>query len=125
MFHTPAHKQTNPAALPAQLPKAAQVVVSAFYDESFVGLNLNAAYVSSRISRLGGAPTIMLLVSLDKRSEWPNGIVENSRYARLSIDANGVIENFSGSLPKFRKCKAKDADQAVSKINAWLGKAAA
>jgi len=99
-------------------------IINAEHDAPFIGLHLNAGYVATQVSRLG-TPSIMLVVSLDQRSDWANGILENSRYAKISIDADGTIEHFSGTLPKFRKCKAKDATAAVIKLNAWLAKATA
>lgn len=90
-------------------------------DQAAINRNLNATYVSSYVSRLG-PPTLMLTVSLDPRSAWVNGILENSRYAHFMIDQDGTIEHFSGSLPKFRKTKAADAAAVVTKINAWIAK---
>jgi hypothetical protein len=90
-------------------------------DKIALGLALNTAYSASYISSLG-RPALMLTVSLDPRSAWSNGILENSRYARFSIDSDGTIEHFSGSLPKFRKCKVADIETAAAKINAWAAK---
>ena len=90
-------------------------------DQSALGLALNTAYVSSYVSKLG-VPSLMLTVSLDPRSSWANGILQNSRYAHFMIDEDGTIENFSGSLPRFRKCKAADAAAVAAKINAWIAK---
>jgi len=94
-------------------------------DEAAISLHLNSAFTSAYISRLGGAPALMLTVSLDARSAWVNGILENSRYAKLMISEDGVIENFSGSLPKMRKARAADAEGVVAKINAWLARVSA
>jgi hypothetical protein len=94
-------------------------------DQSALGLALNAAFVNSYVSKLGGTPTLMLTVSLDKRSDWVNGILENGRYAHFSIDQDGAIENFSGTLPKFRKCKAADDAAVATKLNAWIAKVSA
>lgn len=92
-------------------------------DQAAINQGISAAYVSSYVSRLG-APSLMLTVSLDPRSSWVNGILENSRYAHFMIDVDGTIEHFSGSLPKFRKCRAADAAAIVAKINAWIAKQA-
>ena len=92
-------------------------------DQSALGLAISAPYVTSYVSRLG-APALMLTVSLDPRSTWVNGILQNSRYANFMIDEDGTIEHFSGSLPKFRKCKAADAAAVAAKINAWIAKQA-
>jgi len=94
-------------------------------EQTHFGLTVNAPYVTSRVSYLGGEVTLMVTVSLDKRSDWVNGILENSRYAKFSIESDGTIEHFSGSLPKFRKCKVVDLDSAVAKLNTWVRKIAA
>ena len=96
-------------------------IINAEHDAAFIGLQLNAPFVATQVSRLG-TPTIMMVVSASKRSEWVNGILENSRYARFSISADGVIENFSGTLPKFRKCTAKSAADVAHKLNVYLSK---
>lgn len=96
-------------------------IINAEHDAASISLQLNAPFVVSHVSRLG-TPTVMLTVSASKRSEWVNGILENSRYARFSISADGVIENFSGTLPKFRKCTAKSAADVAHKLNVYLSK---
>jgi len=88
---------------------------------------LTASYVSARLSTLGGenrASTI-ITVSLDPKSAWTNGVLQNSRYALFSVHpADGTIELFSGSgIPKFRKAQFKTPAEAVAKIEAWVGKA--
>lgn len=91
-------------------------------EQTAFGLLVNAPYVTSRTSRFGGSVCLAVTVSLDKRSDWANGILENSRYAKFFIEADGTIEHFSGSLPKFRKCKVADIDGAAAKINTWIAK---
>lgn len=87
-------------------------------------LQINAPFVQHYLSTLGGFAnrSLMMTISIDPRTDWENGILQNSRYAHFSIDANGVVENFSGSLPKFRKCTVDSADKLVAKLNAWIAK---
>lgn len=93
-------------------------------EQTALGLLVAAPYVTSKVGRLGGQH-LFVTVALDKRSDWANGILENSRYAKFLIDPDGTVENFSGSLPKFRKCKVADVDALAAKINAWIAKIAA
>lgn len=90
-------------------------------EQTALGLLVAAPYVTSKVGRLGGQH-LLVTVALDKRSDWANGILENSRYAKFLIDPDGTVENFSGSLPKFRKCKVADVDTLAAKINAWIAK---
>ena len=77
-----------------------------------------------KVSVLGGKKNaaLMILLAFDPKSEWQNNIMENSRYARISIDRNGVMENFSGSVPKMRKATAKDLDDAIAKLKKYIDK---
>jgi hypothetical protein len=70
---------------------------------------IEAPYVSARPSTLGGPEnvSIMFTISADPRESWTNGILQNSRYGNFSLDPDGTVEMFSGSLPKFRKRKVK------------------
>lgn len=80
-----------------------------------------------------------LLISLDPKDTWANGILENSRYVRMSVTPNQkiglpvselVIEHFSGSFTmirndknlKFRKCKAKNLDEVADRIKKYVAK---
>lgn len=77
-----------------------------------------------------GNDTIMVLVSLDSKSEWPNGYVENSNYFRMAIYKDGKMEVFSQSLYyanvpvnyesrlkiKFRKSTAKSIKDAADRL---------
>jgi len=86
---------------------------------------IKAPYVSVQVSTLGGVAraSAMIRVSLDKKASWANGIFENSRYFRISLDRNGTTEQFSASyqLPKkMRKAKAKSLADAVLRINKYI-----
>lgn len=86
---------------------------------------LKAPVVSVRVSTLGGPAntTFMLAVSLDPKEEWPNRIFENSRYFRASLGRDGVLEQFTvAGLPKkFRKRTVKSVEDAIKKLNAYIG----
>ena len=57
-----------------------------------------------------------------------NGILENSRYFRLHLSNDGVLEMFSGQLDptfsnrlkSFRKTRVVSASDAVMKINRYI-----
>lgn len=99
-------------------------------------LQIKAPVVSAYISRLGGAdrPSVMLFVGLDPRETWMNGIAENSRYFKMSIDSDGEMEVHSDSgvkgragmmehvalLKRFRKTKAKSLPEVIKKINKYI-----
>lgn len=89
---------------------------------------INAPYKGGHLSTLGGAEraSILLVVSLDAKETWQNGILENSNYLRLHFLSDGELAMFSGYLPKgvknFRKTKAKDVGEAIAKINKFLDK---
>ena len=82
-------------------------------------------FMRGQVSTLGGPerPTIMLVVSLQDKQEWKYGILENSPYAKISIDHKGVMEMFSGCLiPKLRKTKVKSTHDAIVKLHIWAEK---
>ncbi|MBU0599035.1 hypothetical protein KKF61_08700, partial [Patescibacteria group bacterium] len=81
---------------------------------------LKFAYVGVRTSSLGGneRPSILITISTSKRENCTNGILENSKYAKIHITHNGVVEQFSGWQLKLRKFTAKDIPHAIQKINA-------
>ena len=88
--------------------------------------DLKAPYVSARKSTLGGDEnvSVMLVVSLDPRESWLNGILQNSRYFHMSIDRNGTINRFGGyGVPKFRKSRAKSVADVVARINKYIAEA--
>jgi 3'-phosphoadenosine 5'-phosphosulfate sulfotransferase len=85
-------------------------------------------FVNVKVSSLGGPThvTLMLVVSLDPREQWNNNILENSRYFRMSISAEGVVEQFTKDYhikEKFRKTRVKDVDGAIRKIEEYIKKA--
>lgn len=85
---------------------------------------LPAPLVNARVSQLGGPSNAvaMVTIGLDPRHTWVNGIFENSRYGRFTIDPrDGTIEMFvSSKVGKFRKARFTTPEQAVAKIAKWL-----
>ena len=98
---------------------------------------IKAPVVSAKVSTLGGTEnvSILLVVSFDKRENWMNGYLENSRYFRMHIDNNGLIEQFTVNfgLPSqtglgvkgnptlpFRKTRVLNEEELVYKINRYI-----
>jgi hypothetical protein len=82
-------------------------------------------YVAVRRDILGGEAraTILATVSLEASKDWPNGIFENSNYARFLLSED-KLELFSGgparsSSVKFRKQRAASVEEAAKKIIAF------
>ena len=93
----------------------------------YVERGIKAPYVYSQVSTLGGAAraSVIVKVSLDPKSKWANGILQNSRYAMFYVGRNGVLEQFSGSHrlgKKMRRTTVKSLREAVEKINRYLAK---
>lgn len=76
------------------------------------------------VSRLGGPSrySLMAVFSLDPKSEWQNGIIENSRMGRISVSQDGEIELFQRSpgVGKFRRTRVNSLDLAAKKISQYL-----
>jgi len=88
---------------------------------------IKAPIVKASVSTLGGVNniSILMVISLDERKDWANGILENSRYIRLHLNAKDhVLEQFSGSLgmgvKSLRKSRPKTIDAVVKKINTYI-----
>ena len=87
--------------------------------------SLKSPCVGVIYSTLGGKDraSVLLCVSLDSSDDWVNNILENSRYARFSINYDGTIENFmSSQCSHMRKTKYKSIEEAISKIQKWIDK---
>lgn len=66
--------------------------------------------------------SVMILVCLEPKETWSNGIMENSNYFRMSIH-DTKIEHFSGwTADKFRKSKFKDSSDCFAKIEKFIRK---
>jgi len=86
---------------------------------------IKAPIVNATYSTLGGKQnvSILILISLDEKKDWPNGILENSRYTRLHLLNNHVLEQFTisaGFKKKLRKSRPKTIDAVIKKINTYL-----
>ena len=89
---------------------------------------IKAPHVRVSKSTLGGPQhvAVMITFSLDPKSEWKNGIFENSRYAHLSLENTGELEMFTMSGFGYKKAKAlrktrvKTPEEVVKKINTWI-----
>lgn len=71
---------------------------------------------------LGGEENASLgiVISLDPRETWANGILENSRYAKFMLNADGGLSRISGwNTPKFRAGKVKDLNHAITRLKEW------
>lgn len=81
------------------------------------------AYIDGYISTLGGEHRAMLflIISLDPKNCWSNNILENSRYAKISIDHTGRMEFFSGSV-KGRACTVNGTEEIIKKLEKWIEK---
>lgn len=85
---------------------------------------IKAPYVYSQVSTLGGVKraSVVIKVSLDPKSKWHYGILQNSRYFMIHLNRDGTLEQFSKSyqLPKMRKSKVKSLADAVVRINKYI-----
>lgn len=87
---------------------------------------VRAPYVKAYVSALGGPEraSVMITVGLDPRGSWKNGILENSRYAKLAYNVRGgqhVLYQHSGhGATRFRKTTITSPEKAVAKLNAWV-----
>lgn len=88
---------------------------------------IKAPFVSVKKSELGGQErvSIIITISLDPKSDWANGIIQNSRLVRFYLENEGVLEMFNRShlfkgTKKFRKSKVKSVSDVVNKINKYI-----
>ena len=90
---------------------------------------INAPFVKGDISTLGGkdSPSLHVLISIQPREEWINGILENSRYAHFFYHTGNGYRSFPGKLHsetnrigKFRKCTPKCPNDLLQRINKFL-----
>ena len=86
-----------------------------------------------------GNDSVFLLVSFDKREDWPHGYVENTNYFRMAIYSDGRMEVFTQCLYakghrndyqyklsamgiKFRKTTVSTTDKMFEKIDSFISK---
>lgn len=88
---------------------------------------IEAPFKSVSLSTLGGVgrESLMISISLDPKSDWANGIFQNSSYLQLAIHATDtIILNTDGirggKFKRFRKQKFKSLQDAANRINKYL-----
>ena len=85
---------------------------------------IHAPYKKVRTSDLGGPDKVclMLVVSLDAKADWINGILQNSRYFQMMIQNDGSMDVFVGVSRdvKFRKCKTTSLEDCTRRINKYI-----
>lgn len=91
------------------------------------GLRGLIPYASAHVSALGGTDraSILFVISFEPRDQWQNGYLENSTYRRFHWLHDGTLDDFAWynrnkNAPKFRKTKAADVDQVLSKIGKFI-----
>ena len=96
--------------------------VQAFIESLKEKIQVN--YLHIRYSTLGGKDNLSILITIskDKKENWSNNILQNTKYAMFHLSNNGKIELFSKQyiMPKFRKCTIKNIDHLIEKINAYI-----
>lgn len=87
-----------------------------------LGAEIDAPYVSVRVSSLGNESTIFVRISMQAESEWSNRIYHSSPGCILGLYQDGVIEStyISGLYKRFRKTSVKSWEQAIEKINTYI-----
>lgn len=86
---------------------------------------IKAPHLGINKSTLGGDQhvSILMAIGLDKEEEWKYGIFENSRYLKLHLFNDGVMELISSNVKPakyFRKTRVKDVKDAINKINRYI-----
>lgn len=86
-------------------------------------IGINAPFVNSYSSTLGGDKniSILLTVALDPKESWENNILENSTYGKYHISNDGTVEYFSGPL-RIRRKTVKDVDSLIMYLNQFFEK---
>ena len=90
------------------------------------GLDLGA------LSRRDEYPSIVGKVSLDPKNKWPHGILQNSRWALVHIDADGTVDTIrmngyrmgkdanGKKVPILRKSKNKSVRQLIDRLGKYF-----
>ena len=86
---------------------------------------IKAPFVNCKYSKIGGSEnvSILMVISLDEKNKWPNNILENSRYFRMSLNKPNILEQFVKSYTitkKFRKVRPKSIKLVIDKINNYI-----
>jgi hypothetical protein len=99
-------------------------------------MNGYVPYLSVSKGAMGGNDSIYLAISLEPKSEWSHGYIENSQYFRMAVYHSGEMEVFCWGLykkgrrhsyehrlkTKFRKCTAKSVEDVVKRIKKFIDK---
>ena len=89
---------------------------------------INAPFVQGDISTLGGqVPSLHILISMQPREDWTNGILENSDYGHFWYHTGNGWKSYPGKLHsennrigKFRKCEPKSVQDFLDRLNKFL-----
>jgi hypothetical protein len=101
-------------------------IPSAIASAKFFNEHIDAPYVNAKVSTLGGEErvSIIMVISLDEKLTWGNGILQNSRNMGFRVSNDGTVEQLSLTYKlkdeKFRKTRVTGVGDAVSKINKYL-----
>jgi hypothetical protein len=98
-------------ALDKQIITQALLARSPYVKQAFVNLYT-----------LGGADkaSIGITIGFDDKSTWASGIFDNSAHRKFMLDTDGTLEELTGyKTLRFRKCKVKSVEDAISKLVKW------
>ncbi len=82
----------------------------------------NIKQVFANLYTLGGADkaSIGITIGFDDKETWASGIFDNSAHRKFMLDTDGTLEELSGwKTLRFRKCKVKSVEDAISKLVKW------
>ena len=86
-----------------------------------------APVINVSVSTLGGKDRVSLVgkLTLDPKRDWPNGILENSRWFTFHLDRFGTLEVHKGWFKikdKLRKSRNKDLKTAIARMLKYFSK---
>ena len=86
-----------------------------------------APVINVSVSTLGGKDRVSLVgkLTLDPKRDWPNGILENSRWFTFHLDRFGTLEVQKGWFKikdKLRKSRNKDLKTAIARMLKYFSK---
>lgn len=116
--HQAASQQGNKKLQPVNGKIFTYETIELAKEELMSGLKFPVVGVNHSI--LGGEEHVSIFVgiSIDPEETWYNGIYENSRYAQIHIENEGVTHQIAGTKLKMRKFKGQSIAHVVEKINA-------
>jgi len=98
-------------------------------------VNIHLPIVNCSVGALGRPDTLYATFGFEPKEKWASGIFQNSKYFKMTITTDGVMEVFSSDLSeksknpykvydqipvKFRKTKAKNSADAIAKIQKFI-----